>query len=397
MKILIYRYGSICEPDIIDTFTELGHAVSQITNEITDKTVTAKQTLNLVSSFLLDHPQDAIFTINFYPIISETCKIFNIPYLCWIVDSPVMTLYSHSITNKCNRIFLFDRALYNEFHQYNQTGIFYLPLATNAKHMQEVISSASSSMISKFTSDVSFVGSLYSEKCAYNRLTNPSNYLSGYLTGLMEAQLKVYGYFFIEDLLTDDIVKDFKEHLPGFYEFPENTFKNHKACMAQLYLGNKISAIERERAMLMISSKYNTDIYTGSDTSNIPLIHNKGLVKTLTEMPIVFKNSTINLNITSKSIRTGLPLRIWDILGCNGFLITNYQAELPEYFTIGEDIEAYGSLEELEEKIAFYLDNTKKCREIADNAYENIISNHTYLLRVSELLDIAFGRREPRL
>jgi len=37
MKILFYRYGSICEPDIIEGFEELGHTVSQITEEITNK------------------------------------------------------------------------------------------------------------------------------------------------------------------------------------------------------------------------------------------------------------------------------------------------------------------------------------------------------------------------
>ena len=38
MKILFYRYGSICEPDIIKGFEDLGHTVTQITEEITNKT-----------------------------------------------------------------------------------------------------------------------------------------------------------------------------------------------------------------------------------------------------------------------------------------------------------------------------------------------------------------------
>ena len=72
----------------------------------------------------------------------------------------------------------------------------------------------------------------------------------------------------------------------------------------------------------------------------MPLIHNRGFAKTNTEMPIIFHQSKINLNLTAKSIRSGLSLRIFDVLGCEGFLITNYQAELPEHFNIGEDLEA---------------------------------------------------------
>ena len=36
MKLLFYRYGSICEPDVIDGFQELGHTVREITTEMTN-------------------------------------------------------------------------------------------------------------------------------------------------------------------------------------------------------------------------------------------------------------------------------------------------------------------------------------------------------------------------
>ena len=37
MRILFYRYGSICEPDIITAFKELGNEVHEITEEIYNK------------------------------------------------------------------------------------------------------------------------------------------------------------------------------------------------------------------------------------------------------------------------------------------------------------------------------------------------------------------------
>ena len=37
MDILFYRYGSICEPDIIDSFRHLGFHVDEDTREIYDK------------------------------------------------------------------------------------------------------------------------------------------------------------------------------------------------------------------------------------------------------------------------------------------------------------------------------------------------------------------------
>ena len=59
-----------------------------------------------------------------------------------------------------------------------------------------------------------------------------------------------------------------------------------------------------------------------------------GGVDTLKEMPKVFRQSKINLNLSTRSIKTGIPQRVWDILGAGGFLITNYQNELNKYFEI---------------------------------------------------------------
>lgn len=391
MKILFYRYGSICEPDIIEGFEELGHTVSQITEEITNKNLVFGDCARTVSSYLLEHPHDCVFTINFFPIISDVCNIFKIPYICWTVDSPVMEIFAKSIQNPCNRIFLFDYAQYAEIADLNPGHVFHFPLAVNVKYKQQVIRSASSSDKARFSADISFVGSLYTEKCPYDKLTNPPDYLLGFLNGLMEAQMKVYGYYFVEELLTDEIVETFKAHLPNFYQYPFETYLTDKKTVAQLYIGNKITALERLRTMDILSNHFSMDIYTGSDTSMLPHIHNKGLAKTLTEMPIIFHESKINLNTTSKPIRTGIPLRIFDIMACGGFVLTNFQPELADTFALGNELVAYGSFDEMKELAAYYLEHDAKRREIAQNGFERVARDYNYPVRLEQMLTLAFS------
>lgn len=392
MKLLFYRYGSICEPDIIDGFHELGHSIEEITVEITNKSLPPQESIQIVSNALLEHPVDFVFSINFFPFLSEVCHIFKLPYLCWTVDSPVMELFATSITHPCNRIFLFDRAQYEEIAPLNPGNVFHLPLAVNIKQKQRRIHASSAAMRKKFTSDVSFVGSLYTEKCPYDKLNHPSAYLSGYLNGLMEAQLRIYGGFIIEELLTDGIVEEFKAHLPGFFSYPFDSYLTDKKTMAQLYIGNKISAMERLRVMELLSARFSVDLYTASDTSSLPNIHNRGLAKTLEEMPVIFAQSKINLNISSKSIRSGIPLRIFDILGCGGFVLTNFQPELPEFFTPGQDLVYYENLEDLAEKTDYYLHHEEERREIAENGFATVKKYHTYPIRLEQMLHIAFGK-----
>lgn len=390
MKILFYRYGSICEPDIIDGFCELGNEVVTITEEIYNKKLLPSEGVALLNEALQKASYDFVFSINFYPFISEVCNIFQIRYLCWTVDSPVMELYSDSIRNPWNRIFLFDRAQYNEFSRYNPSCIFHLPLASNPTRWKKVISSATDDDISRFSGDISFVGSLYTEKCPYDRLKKEPGYLTGYLEGIMAAQLKVYGYNFLEEILPDSIVEEFRNSLEGFYTPPTGFRRNDRATMAQLYLGAKVTAMERLWLMQTLGSKYSVNLYTASDTTGLS-VHNCGLAKTLTEMPLIFHFSKINLNPTAKSIQTGLPLRLFDVLACEGFLLTNYQSELTDYFTPGQDLECYTGEDDLLSKAEYYLTHENDRKEIAHNGYLALEKYHNYPERLLQMISLAYG------
>lgn len=386
MKVLFYCYGSICEPSILESLQEYGLEVMEITAEVYNKKILPGERFRLINNIVSKNNISFVFTINFFPDISDLCNIYKIPYMCLIVDSPVLELYSESIRNDYNRIFLFDKELYREFNPYNPSRIFHIPLATNVAQWDKTISSDHTN---RFTSEVSFVGSLYTEKTLLN-IEKASEYIKGYVDSLIESQLKIYGEYFVENCISDQLANDILSQIENSYIFPQNYRANNKALVAQYYIGNKIAAEERVRLFKMLSSKYHVDLYTGSNTSDIPHINNCGLVKTFTEMPLIFNRSAINLNITAKPIRSAIPLRVFDILGCGGFLISNYQAEIPDFFTIGEHFDIYESFEDLQDKIHFYLEHPSIRKEIAHTGYEFVKNNHTYTIRIGQMITMAF-------
>lgn len=390
MNILFYRYGSICEPDIIASFKHLGFKITEDTREVYNKQLLPSDCIKGLNELLKQDTYSFVFSINFFPSVSDVCNIWGIPYLCLIVDSPVLELFSTSLANPCNKVFLFDRQLYNDFHHINPDGIFHIPLATNVRDNYATATMASAADRARFSSDISFIGSLYSEKCLYNQITLPEK-MRGYVDGLIEAQLLVYGYNFIEECVTPELIEAFCKVRPELINFPDSMKVDTKAVIAQHIISVKVAEQERLRYLKALSEHFNVDLYTGSDTSSMPLIHNRGFAKTNTEMPIIFHQSKINLNLTAKSIRSGLSLRIFDVLGCEGFLITNYQAELPEHFNIGEDLEAYTSLDDLMGKCEYYLSHDKERQEIAHNGFEKVKKYHTYDIRLTQMLEIAFG------
>ncbi len=395
-NILFYRYNSIYEPPVISALKKEGCCVDEITDEISNKNIGSKECLLSVNGKPSVKSYDAVFTINFYPAISEICKIYNIPYICWTVDCPIMELYSHSISNSCNRIFLFDYAQYQEFLPHNPDNIYYLPLGANTSHYDHIINNSLNPEGSDipgsntFGGDITFVGSLYSEKCSYNDcITKLPDKLRGYFDGIMNAQLKVYGYNFLPEVITDEMALEYSKY-GSLYSFPELSYHNYSAALAHNVLAYKIAETERIDLLSKLSEKYSVTLYTRSDTSMLPKINCPGSIDTLTEMPQTFHFSKINLNFTIKSIQTGLPMRIWDILGCGGFLLTNFQHEIPQYFEIGTDLDTFGSTEELLEKTGYYLTHEEERAAIAQNGYEKVKKFHTVEMRIRKILDIVF-------
>lgn len=388
MKILFHQYGSICEPDIISVFESSGLQVVREDAEVTQKSIPAQQRIRMLCDYLFGDNFSFVFSINFFPYISDICERFQIPYVCLSVDCPVLELFSESVKNKWNRIFLFDYTQYLRIAPANPDCVFYLPLATNVGRWDSVISSMTPDENRKYTSDISFVGSLYTEKSPLSSQMLPPR-LAGYVDGAVEAQLQVYGYNFLEEIITPELTKQFKKIFPDYRNLTSIYAGTDAYTAANYYLAMRAAELERIRTLQALSHNFYVDVYTRSscwDLTSVPNLRFKGGVSTLTEMPKVFHCSKINLNITIKSIQSGLSLRVWDVLGCGGFLLSNYQTEIPEYFEIDKDLVCYESIEDLKEKAAYYLAHDDIRMEIAHNGYEKVKTQHTWAHRISAMM-----------
>ena len=200
--------------------------------------------------------------------------------------------------------------------------------------------------------------------------------------------MQLWGEYFEKMGKRFGLLKEFKENLPGFYTPPEDFTIDDKMTMCLLYLGSNVAVIERKRLLTMLGERYNVNLYTGSDSKGIP-VKNCGLVKSLEEVPLVFRDAKINLNFTLKSIRTGIPQRVFDVLGCGGFLITNYQQEIAEL--LPNDLVMFGGDEELMDLTEYFLSHEKERKEIAMEGKADVTKNHTIERRMVEMFELAFS------
>lgn len=387
MKIIYCRWGSICETGIMNAFKRIKHDIVDF-HRLFDSVDYDKEYLTDLADCIQKHPDaSCVFSVNFQPIVARCCKVFKIPYISWTVDCPSFQLYSETIAYPTNRIFVLDRLQAEKFAPMNPDNIFHMPMACDVATWDSVKVTAEDHK--EYDCDISFVGSLYSEKCRYNFIEKDlPEYMQGYVKGLVDAQLNVYGYNFIEDSISDEWAVEFKKYADWAPLGPDYV-EDVKAIVADTYIGYKCTEQERIRTFQSISQQFNMDLWTLSDVSMIPKVNNRGGADSIRMMPKIIKCSKINLNLTNKPIKTGLPLRIFDLMGAGGFVISNYQAEIPEHFVPGEDIVLYDSIPDLLSKIEYYLEHEEERIQIANNGYEKVKELHSYDVRLTQILQIA--------
>ena len=382
MKILYLEWNSIGAKDLEEAFLLEGHELIRypIVMEETFKDPGFEKKLTFV---LQKEKPDLMFSVDYFPIFSYFGMKEKIRYVSWVYDSPLRTLYSSMVTSPCNVICLFDRALCMEFQEAGISTVRYLPMAANTLRLDSIVRDVPAA---SFNCDVSFVGSFYVEGGSpFDQMAAAlPEYARGYLDGVTAAQMKIQGYDFVEEVLgpvIEELEKAYPmEALPSIRESREHFY-------GQFVINRRITSVERMELLTAVSKTRKVDVFTKYRDFSLPNLHNRGPVDYYKEMPLVFKQSRINLNISRRGLKSGIPLRAFDIMGSGGFLLSNFQADFLEHFVPEEDFVYYESKEDLVQRAAYYLDHDKERQEIAENGHNKVAAAHTYRHRVREMLN----------
>lgn len=398
--ILVYCWNSVCEPMTIRAMKELGYTVISFSEKIRDYHADAAFAQKFISTIHAGKI-DVVFSYDYFPMISMICQMNGIPYAAWIYDCPQYTLLSKTITNECNHIFCFDEAYAVRLRELGALQVYHFPLAADIKMYENakrqntrsdsIQNSASRNLIKEkeYACDISFVGSLYNDEKNHLRSADLSEFTAGYLEGLIRAQSKIYGYNLIADALPAEIVEEVVDKcglsLGDLYTYDP-------VLMAADAINMEVTSRDRQGVLALLSEHFDVTLYSNSKLPqallNNPHLISKGTVDYWTQMPLVFHNSRINLNISSRTIETGVPQRIFDILACGGFCLTNYQEEIAQLFEDGKELVMYTSLEDMLQKAGYYLAHEEERAGIALAGYEKVRKYFSAQHRIKTLLGI---------
>ena len=386
MRVLYIMWESFGSQDIQEEFARRGYEVDQYWMGRKEDGFSNQRLEQDLIQKLSETKYDFVFTWNYFPNIAIACNVCKVKYAAWVYDSPVLAIWHCSVVSPNNYIFIFDKADYLELKNKGINTVYYLPLAANVDRfdsyqMDEEIEEV-------YSVPIAFIGSTYAEKkfSTYRKLENLDSYSKGYVDGLMMAQKQIYGNLLLEKMLTPDIMEKLRQ--AENVGMRENVNFGYEKYYGQVLMPKCITAMERQEIFEMLSEKYKFYLYTRNKTPSLPKIINRGQAGSKKESCFIFRCSKINLNITLRSIRTGIPLRAFEIMGSGGFLLTNYQEDFLDFFEPGVDFVYYDSYEDLMNKTEYYLTHEEERQSIARNGYEKVKKYHTYRNRLDTMLEI---------
>lgn len=384
MNILFLDWPCFGRTDFLNFFSERHDSVTLFSH--------ADYELRKSDSFLaalysvLENQQfDFCFSYNFFPLMATACYKCNIKYVSFVYDSPQVKLYSYTVTYPTNYIFLFDSSLVTQFQKEGVSTFYYMPLPVNANRIHSLLQKPYDS--ARLSADVSFVGSLYNENHnLYDSLRGISSYTKGYLDAIMQAQSHVYGYNFLEECLTSAITAELQN--AAHYQKNPDGVESLSFIFSDYYLCRKLTSMERINILTDVASHFPLKIFTPNKNYVIPNASNMGAADYLAETPYIFHDSKINLNITLRSIKSGIPLRCMEIMSCGGFLLTNFQSDFFKHFVAGEDFVYFESNDDMLQKIDYYLTHEKERTSIAESGYQKVVKNHSYETIFQQIFNI---------
>ena len=385
MKLLIFEWaaGTFTYNDIIESFTAKGITYRTVSYQFSDKNED-EFFVGRFTKVLKEDSYDAVFSVNYFPLVAVSCHNCNLPYISWSYDNPLdVPDIEKTLGLPGNHVFLFDRIQTEGYRRMGFTNVHHMPLAVNCKRLETIVLTKQDRAM--YSADVSFVGKMYDSMFGqYREIMD--EYCKGYIDAVVSSQSKVFGYWFAEELLTDDLMKRINDHFRVLQ--PDTQFVLPKEALAYA-VAAQITKSDRLILLNLLAKRMNVNIYSWEKCELLKNVKFMGSCDYYTQMTKVFKASSINLNITLKISQSGIPLRVMDILGAGGFLLSNYQPEIAENFVNGEDVVMYESLEDALEKAVYYIGHEDIRRQIAQSGHNKAKELFSYERQLGKIFEIS--------
>lgn len=388
---ILYIYGRINDEagrNMVQALKETGNDVLVYSEEPMVVTVLDDDHVRGVTEFIQKHEIDLLVSIHFIMSAELAAYKTGIRYISILWDAPYTEIYNP--LGKMNNVWIstFDKLDKDRMLANGVKHVMYQPLSVYTKKMTEWNREVQNTLQGNYIHDISFIGSLYGKNLYDDHLAQIPVNIQPYFNSIFEeAAFQWDGVNRVYGKTGTEILRYIQMMNPEF-QIPNNQEIEDVRAFEIYYLIRKIANIERIAVLNLLAESHSVKLYTddrsaGEKLVNVemgpPVIYGKATA-------MVYAGSKINLNISLKGIEGGTPLRVMDIMGAGGFVLSSYCAETAELFEEDKEIVMFRTPEELMEKTDYYLTHDAEREQIARAGYDKVMNCYTHQKKLKELL-----------
>ena len=408
MKIFyFYNIYGVVDDDILDGLRNMGTevAIHEI-DPFTKNTLSSKQ-LAEISAAIKEFEPDFILATHDFALepngqLYDLYKKMGLSLACWFVDEPALAFLEDPwltmFRSGLIKIFMIDRQYVHLAKEAGIPYVWHLPLGTNLNRFRNL--DLTDVDREQYEANVVFVGRLgiIALEQAWKRILAKRPDSPRLLAKIIDETCKLYladhGTPILTHLrsmirsilpdptaLVDEINrKNMIQDICQFIEYG-TSFKLRKDLVVPLSrFGLKVYGEPEWK-------RYIPDhcVFKPSTTK----VRNSGLAIPYysEEVVKIYQASKININVTKLMLKTTVNQRVFDVPACGGFLLTDYREDLGMLFELDKGMICYRSIEELEKKVSYFLENPDERKAVSLAGQRRVRAEHGYEHHLAFIFD----------
>jgi len=174
-----------------------------------------------------------------------------------------------------------------------------------------------------------------------------------------------------------------RRHMADFMAAVEGTIPHDPVALVA-----EIAAAERR--LTIAGSLGKEDLHVWGDNGwrlAVPhgVVH-RGYAGHKHQLTTIYQQGQIHIDINRLYQLDIVPMRVFDVLACGGFMIAEHSPALAALFDLGIEVESWSTVDELIDKVRYYKANPHAARRIALKGHQAVCERHTIAGRIADML-----------
>jgi spore maturation protein CgeB len=333
----------------------------------------------------VSHVRPALLaSINYTEGLAEFCADHRTKLVCWEIDPTTSALPPCEQPTDDAFIFTYRRAAVEEYRAAGFRNVQYLPLAADPERRRPVELTEDEQ---RYRAPVSIVAaSMVPEVPLHER-----SFLDAwrwYRGG--DARAEVEGARVLERVLEEQAQDDSHYRVPEILERGWPDFF-HAAGPGAIRAAAEVAAALKRLSCGRRLARFGVRIWGDEGWRQIegdgvtyqgPAGHEHEIAK-------VYCGSAVNVDLGRLYQQDIVTMRVFDVMACGGFVLAERSDDLGALFELGVEVDSWATSQELNAKVAHYLEHPRAARELARRGREAVLERHTIKARVEHMLKVA--------